>query len=149
MDKFTVFSPSFGDGEFIPDKFTCDGEDISPEIHWEGIPEGTKSLALICDDPDAPSGDFVHWVVFNISPDKDGLEENVELSNIANLGMTDFRRLGYGGPCPPTGSHHYHFKVYALDQVIDAEGTINKYQLLGKMEGHILAKGEIIGLYKR
>jgi Raf kinase inhibitor-like YbhB/YbcL family protein len=149
MDKLRVFSSSFKDGRLIPDKFTCDGEDISPEINWEGLPEGVKSFALICDDPDAPSGDFVHWVVFNIPADKDGLEENAKVSDIAKLGMTDFGRPGYGGPCPPSGSHHYHFKVYALDKVLDAEETVDKYQLLEKMEGHILAKGEIVGVYKR
>jgi len=149
MDNLKVSSPSFKDGEFIPKKFTCDGEDISPEIIWEGIPEGAKSFALICDDPDAPSGDFVHWVVFNIPSDKSVLEENAEVSDIADLGMTDFGRAGYGGPCPPSGIHHYHFKVYALREVLDVSGTIDKYQLLEKMEGHILAKGEIAGLYKR
>jgi len=149
MDKLKVFSPSFKDGGFIPEKFTCDGEDISPEINWELIPEGAKSIALICDDPDAPSGDFVHWVVFNISPGKKGLEENLELSGIANLGMTDFGYPEYGGPCPPSGIHHYHFKVYALDRIMDTEENIDKYQLLEKMEGHILAQGEIVGLYKR
>jgi Raf kinase inhibitor-like YbhB/YbcL family protein len=149
MNKLKVFSPSFRDGEFIPDKFTCDGENISPEIKWEGVPEDAESLILICDDPDAPGGDFVHWVVFNIPPDKMGLEENAKISGIADLGMTDFGRRGYGGPCPPSGIHHYHFKVYALDQVIDAEKTIDKYRLLEKMRGHILAQGEIVGLYKR
>ncbi len=149
MDNLKVSSPSFKDGEFIPKKFTCDGEDIPPEIIWEGIPEGTKSFALICDDPDAPSGDFVHWVVFNIPSDKSVLKENAEVSDIADLGMTDFGRTGYGGPCPPSGIHHYHFKVYALREVLDVSGTIDKYQLLEKMEGHILAKGEIAGLYKR
>ena len=149
MNKFKVFSPSFRDGEMIPDKFTCEGEDISPEIKWEEIPEGAKSLALICDDPDAPGGDFVHWIVFNIPVDKDGLEENAKVNDIADLGKTDSGRPGYGGPCPPSGIHHYHFKVYALDQVIDAGKTIDKYLLLEKMEGHILAQGEIVGLYKR
>ncbi len=149
MDNLKVFSSSFKDGKMIPDKFTCDGEDISPQISWEGLPEGVKSLALICDDPDAPSGDFVHWVVFNIPPELDGFEENAEMSEIADLGMTDYGRPGYGGPCPPSGFHHYHFKVYALDEMLKTEGTVDKYDLLDKMEGHILAKGEIVGLYKR
>jgi Raf kinase inhibitor-like YbhB/YbcL family protein len=149
MDKLRVFSSSFKDGEMIPGKFTCSGENISPEIRWEELPEGTESIALICDDPDAPGGDFVHWVVFNIPSDKDGFAENEKVGDLASLGMTDFGRPGYGGPCPPSGYHHYHFKVYALDQVLDTVGAIDKYRLLEKMEGHILAKGEIIGVYKR
>lgn len=149
MDSLKVTSPSFREGEMIPGKFTCDGENISPEIRWEGLPEGTKSLALICDDPDAPSGDFVHWVVFNIPAKIDGFDENAEISEIADLGMTDYGRKGYGGPCPPSGTHHYHFKVYALDEMIETEKDLDKYDLLDKMEGHVMAKGEIVGLYKR
>lgn len=149
MDILKVTSPSFKESEMIPSKFTCDGENISPEIRWEGLPEGTESLALICDDPDAPSGDFVHWVVFNIPAEIDSFDENAEISEIADLGMTDYGRKGYGGPCPPSGSHHYHFKVYALDEIIETEKSLDKYDLLDKMEGHVLAKGEIVGLYKR
>jgi Raf kinase inhibitor-like YbhB/YbcL family protein len=149
MGNLKVCSPSFNEGEMIPSKFTCDGQNISPPISWEGLPEGTKSLALICDDPDAPSGDFVHWVVFNIPADTDGFEENAKASGIADLGMTDYGRPGYRGPCPPSGSHHYHFKVYALDKTLEADPNIDKYGLLDKMEGHILAKGELVGLYKR
>ena len=148
MDSLEVFS-SFKDGEMIPDRFTCDGEGISPAISWGKLPAGVKSLALICDDPDASSGDFVHWVVYNIPTDIDGFKENAEISDIVDLGMTDFGRVGYGGPCPPSGIHHYHFKLYALDEMIETEGSIDKYKLLKKMEGHILAEGEIVGLYKR
>ncbi len=149
MSNLRVFSSSFENGGTIPAKFTCDGENISPDISWEGVPEGTESLVLICDDPDAPSGDFVHWVVFNIPADIDGFKENAEINDIADLGITDYGRPGYKGPCPPSGFHHYHFKVYALDEMLDAESNIDKYRLLEKMEGHILAKGELIGLYKR
>ncbi len=149
MDSLKVTSPSFREGEMIPGKFTCDGENISPEIRWEDFSEDTKSLALICDDPDAPSGDFVHWVVYNIPSKIDGFGENAEISEIADLGMTDYGRKGYGGPCPPYGTHHYHFKVYALDEMIETEKDLDKYDLLDKMEGHVLAKGEIVGLYKR
>jgi Raf kinase inhibitor-like YbhB/YbcL family protein len=149
MIELKVFSSSFENGGIIPAKFTCDGENISPDINWEGVPKGSKSLALICDDPDAPSGDFVHWVVFNIPADIDGFEENAEISNIADLGITDYGHPGYGGPCPPSGFHHYHFKVYALDEILSAESNIDKYELLKEMEGHILAKGELVGLYKR
>lgn len=149
MDSLKVASPSFKDGEMVPDKFTCDGENISPAISWVELPPGVKSLALICDDPDAPSGDFVHWVVYNIPADIDGFKENAEISDIADLGMTDFGRRGYGGPCPPSGVHHYHFKVYALNEMIKTEKALDKYDLLDRMEGYILAKGEIVGLYKR
>jgi len=148
MIELKVFSSSFENGGTIPAKFTCDGENISPDISWEGVPEGAKSLALICDDPDAPSGDFVHWVVFNIPVDMDGLSEGMEIDG-DKLGITDYGCPGYGSPCPPSGFHHYHFKVYALDDMLDAESNIDKYELLDKMEGHILAKGELIGLYKR
>ena len=149
MIELKVFSSSFENGGIIPAKFTCDGENISPDLNWEGVPKGSKSLALICDDPDAPSGDFVHWVVFNIPADIDSFEENAEISNIADLGITDYGHPGYGGPCPPSGFHHYHFKVYALDEILSAESNIDKYELLKEMEGHILAKGELVGLYKR
>jgi Raf kinase inhibitor-like YbhB/YbcL family protein len=149
MDSLKVTSPSFKEGEMIPGKFTCDGENISPEIQWEDFPDGTKSFALICDDPDAPSGDFVHWVVYNVPSKIDGFGENAEISEIADLGITDYGRKGYGGPCPPSGTHHYHFKVYALDKMIETEKDLDKYDLLDKMEGHVLAKGEIVGLYKR
>jgi Raf kinase inhibitor-like YbhB/YbcL family protein len=149
MVGLKVFSSSFEDGEIIPDKFTCDGENISPAISWVELPPEVKSLALICDDPDAPGGDFVHWVVYNIPTNINGFKENAEISEIANLGMTDYGRGGYGGPCPPSGVHHYHFKLYALDEMLETESGIDKYKLLEKMEGHILAKGEIVGLYKR
>jgi Raf kinase inhibitor-like YbhB/YbcL family protein len=149
MDNLKVFSPSFNEGGIIPSKFTCDGQNVSPPISWEGLPEGSKSLALICDDPDAPGGDFVHWVVFNIPAETSGFKENAAVGDIASLGITDFGRPGYGGPCPPSGFHHYHFKVYALDRMLEAERNIDKYDLLEKMEGHILAKGELVGLYKR
>jgi Raf kinase inhibitor-like YbhB/YbcL family protein len=149
MIELKVFSSSFEDGGVIPAKFTCDGENISPDISWEGVPEGTKSLALICDDPDAPSGDFVHWVVFNIPVDIHGFEEAAEVGNMTDLGITDYGRPGYGGPCPPSGTHHYHFKVYALDEMLKVDKNIDKYDLLDKMEGHMLAKGELVGLYRR
>jgi Raf kinase inhibitor-like YbhB/YbcL family protein len=149
MVDLNVFSPSFENGGLMPAKFTCDGENISPEINWGGIPPEVKSLSLICDDPDAPSGDFVHWVVFNIPAGINGFEENAAVREIADLGSTDFGRPGYGGPCPPSGTHHYHFKVYALDEMLETDRNIDKYDLLDKMEGHILAKGELIGLYKR
>lgn len=129
----------------IPEKFTCDGEDISPSLIIEDIPEGTKRLALIVDDPDAPAGTWVHWIVFNIH-----VTEIIEESEVPGTqGLNDFRKLDYGGPCPSSGTHRYFFKLYALDTKLDlAEGCRNK-DLLKAMEGHILAETELIGLYQR
>jgi len=146
-------SPAFKEGEMIPKKYTCDGEDISPPLFWEGIPEEAKSLALICDDPDAPMGTWVHWVIFNIPSAEKGLPENVPprkiLKNGAVQGKTDFGRVGYGGPCPPGGIHRYFFKIYALDERISLEPGATKKKLLKAMEGHILAEGKLMGKYGR
>ncbi len=154
MDNLIILSSSFENEGSIPGRYTCEGEDISPEIRWQDIPGGVKSLALICDDPDAPGGDFVHWVVFNIPPESNGLPEAVTVSDIQNIGaisgVTHYGRSGYGGPCPPRGStHHYHFKLYGLDIILEEEENMTKYNLLKKMEGHIIAKGEIVGLFER
>jgi len=146
-------SPAFKEGEMIPKKYTCDGEDISPPLFWEGIPEEAKSLALICDDPDAPMGTWVHWVIFNIPSAEKGLPENVPprkiLKNGAVQGKTDFGRVGYGGPCPSGGIHRYFFKIYALDERISLEPGATKKKLLKAMEGHILAEGKLMGKYGR
>jgi Raf kinase inhibitor-like YbhB/YbcL family protein len=151
--EITITSSAFQDGGMIPSKYTCDGQDISPPLTWEGVPAGTKSLALISDDPDAPMGTWVHWVMYNIPPDIGELPENVPmdevLSNGAKQGLTDFRRVGYGGPCPPSGTHRYFFKIYALDIVTDLDAGATKKQLLAAMKGHILAEGQLIGKYKR
>jgi len=137
----------------IPPKYTCDGADISPPLQWEAVPEGTGSIALICDDPDAPMGTWVHWVLFNLPADTRELAENVPpdetLPNGARQGITDFRRIGYGGPCPPSGTHRYFFKIYALDTELDLAPGAGKPDLLSAMEGHILGQGELIGKYKR
>ena len=130
---------------YIPKKFTCDGEDISPSLMIEDIPEGTKRLALIVDDPDAPMGTWVHWVVFNIHVN-DVIEEG-EVPGIQ--GINDFRKLHYGGPCPPSGTHRYFFKLHALDKKLDLEEGCHKKDLLKAMENHILAETELIGLYQR
>lgn len=154
MAELKISSSAFENNDTIPKKYTCDGEDISPPITWGGVTGEIKSLVLICDDPDAPMGTWVHWVVYNIPPQTEGFSEGVEsidtLDSGAIQGMTDFGRVGYGGPCPPSGPvHHYHFKLYGLDKMLEAEEKINKEQLLKKMEGHIVAKGELIGLCKR
>ncbi|MCF6154904.1 MAG: YbhB/YbcL family Raf kinase inhibitor-like protein [Candidatus Brocadia sp.] len=146
-------STAFGEGGMIPKKYTCDGLDISPPLSWTSVPEGTKSLALICDDPDAPMGTWVHWVLFNLPADVQELPENIPpqkiLANGARQGITDFRKIGYGGPCPPGGTHRYYFKLYALDTEINLEAGSTKKQLLEAMEGHILAEGQLMGKYKR
>ncbi len=146
-------STAFEEGAMIPKLYTCDGKDISPPLSWSGVPAGAKSIALIMDDPDAPRGTWVHWVLFNIPPDTKSLAENVprtaSLANGAKHGKNSWPKLGYGGPCPPGGIHRYYFKVYALDTVLSLESGITKAQLLKAMEGHILAEGQLMGRYTR
>jgi len=147
-------SSAFAEGKPIPAKYTCDGGDVSPPLKWSAVPDGTKSLALISDDPDAPVGTWVHWVVYNIPPDTTELAEGVPksevLTNGATQGMTDFKRIGYGGPCPPRGGpHRYFFKLYALDTALNLKPGAAKQELLRAMEGHILAEGRLMGTYQR
>ncbi len=147
-------SPAFAERSAIPVKYTCDGEDLSPPLQWRNVPQGTKSLALIGDDPDAPGRTFVHWVVYNIPPTAEGLPEGVPaaeaLSDGARQGTNDFRRIGYGGPCPPAGkSHRYVFKLYALDVELSLPPGATAQDLVKAMEGHILAEGRLIGMYQR
>ena len=148
-----ITSSAFAEGGLIPAKYTCDGADVSPPLQWEAVPEGTQSIALICDDPDAPMGTFVHWVLFNLPADSTELTEDVPadatLPSGAQQGTSDFGRTGYGGPCPPSGTHRYFFKIYALDTKLDLTGRVDKAKLLSAMEGHILGEGELIGKYKR
>ena len=148
-----VSSEAFEEGGMIPAKYTCDEDDISPPLAWDSVPEGTKTLALICDDPDAPMGTWVHWVLFNLPVDISELPGNVpperELESGAKQGTNDFGRIGYGGPCPPGGTHRYYFKLYALDAELDLEAGARKPKLLEAMEGHILAKGQLMGRYSR
>ena len=138
-------SSEFGNNGFIPQKFTCEGEDINPPLVIESIPAMAERLALIIDDPDAPVGTFVHWVVYDI-PVVSRIEEN---SIPGMQGINDFRRKNYGGPCPPAGTHRYFFKVYALDERLGLAEGIDKADLEKAMEGHILAKTELIGLYRK
>ncbi len=138
-------SLEFENNGFIPQEFTCEGKDINPGLIIEEIPEGTKRLALIMDDPDAPMGTWVHWVVFNIHV-TDVIEENTVPGT---QGINDFRKLEYGGPCPPSGTHRYFFKLYAIDEKLHIEEGCKKKELEEAMEGHILAKAELIGLYER
>lgn len=148
-----IKSPAFVPGGKIPGKYTCDGMDISPPLAWTSGPGGTKTFALICDDPDAPMGTWVHWVLFNLPADIIELRENVlperGLESGAKQGMNGFRKIGYGGPCPPGGTHRYFFKLYALDTEINLEAGATKSELLKAMEGHILAEGQLMGRYER
>ena len=146
-------SKAFDEGGMIPAKYTCDAENVSPPLSWSSLPDGTKSLALICDDPDAPVGTWVHWVVFNLPPDSDGLPEHVppqkKLSDGALQGLNDFRKIGYGGPCPPGGTHRYFFKLYALDMVLDLQAGSTKAALERAMQGQVLAEARLMGTYRR
>jgi Raf kinase inhibitor-like YbhB/YbcL family protein len=154
VEAISITSTSFVNGGSIPARFTCDGENLSPELSWSQPPAGTEGFALISDDPDAPGGIWVHWVLFNIPKDSRGLDEGVSkkevLADGSVQGMTDFRRTGYGGPCPPPGRpHRYYFKIYALDAKLNLTASANKEDVEAAMEGHILANGELIGLYRR
>jgi hypothetical protein len=146
-------SPAFEPNQLIPSQYTCDGEDLSPPLNWDEPPAGTKSLALICDDPDAPRKTWVHWVVYNLPPTTRSLAENISTSerNLAGgfQGLNDFKKLQYGGPCPPGGTHRYFFKLYALDTMLNLESGATKAQVEAAMAGHILAQTELIGRYSR
>ncbi|MGZ4097387.1 MAG: YbhB/YbcL family Raf kinase inhibitor-like protein [Bacteroidia bacterium] len=141
----TVKSPAFANNDPIPSKYTCDGSNINPEINIKDIPGEAKSLALIVDDPDAPKGTFDHWVMWNI-PVKDKIEEN---SSPGAQGKNGKNENNYTGPCPPSGMHHYHFRVYALDIKLDLPVSTDKKTLLKVMDGHIVATGELVGTYKK
>ena len=148
-----VVSTAFQDGGLIPAKYTCDGENISPPLEFTAVPQAAKSLALICDDPDAPGKTWVHWVVYDLPPTTmqlpEGQPHNDRLSIGGTRGKNDFGKIGYGGPCPPSGTHRYFFKLYALDRETSLAPGASKDQLLAAMEGHILEQGELMGRYKR
>jgi Raf kinase inhibitor-like YbhB/YbcL family protein len=149
-----VSSTAFSANERIPVKYTCEGQDVSPQLNWSGAPATTKSFALIVDDPDAPAGTWVHWVLYNLPPDTKELPEGVEkqekLDNGAVQGRNDFRKTGYGGPCPPAGKpHHYFFKLYALDTRLDLKPSASKQDIERAMQGHIVAQGQLIGTFGR
>ena len=146
-------SSAFSQGDPIPTKYTCDGDDVSPPLAWGDPPEGTASFALINDDPDAPVGTWVHWVLYNLPADARSLPEAVpadsELPDGSRHGQNSWRRPGYGGPCPPGGTHRYFFKLYALDTALDLPSDANKEEVLKAMEGHILGQTELMGVYTR
>ena len=147
--KMKISSPNFSNNEFIPFEFTCEGKDVNPELYIEDVPKEAKSLVLIVDDPDAPMGTWTHWTLWNISPDTKVIKSG-EMPVGAVEGQTDFGRPGWGGPCPPKGNpHRYFFKLFALDTLLDLEYGASRKDLEKAMEGHILDKTELIGLYQR
>jgi Raf kinase inhibitor-like YbhB/YbcL family protein len=148
MEPLKLSSTAFQHNGLIPSKYTCDGADINPPLMMENAPQSTKSLALIVDDPDAPAGTWVHWVMWNISPSTNDIKENT-IPQGAEQGTNDFRKRSYGGPCPPSGTHRYFFKLYALDTILSLAPNTTKASLEKAMKGHIAAQGELIGLYKR
>lgn len=143
-----ITNPAFQEEGNIPSKFTCDGSDANPTLRFEGAPAEAKSLALIVDDPDAPSGLFTHWLVWNIDPKTTAIDENSAPPN-AIQGKNDFGKSGYGGPCPPSGTHRYFFKVFALDRKLELPAGSKRAQLDAQMRGHIIAQGELMGRYSR
>jgi Raf kinase inhibitor-like YbhB/YbcL family protein len=148
-----VTSSAWQEGETIPKRYTCDGENISPPLDFASIPEETQSIALISDDPDAPAKVWVHWVIYNLPKDTSHLQENIppqeRLPNGALQGKNDSRTIGYTGPCPPGGIHRYYFKVYALNKMLDLRPSATKQELLDAMQGHILGQGTLMGRYSR
>lgn len=153
LPAMIITSAAFADSALIPMVYTCDSIDISPPLHWEGIPDSAQSLALIVDDPDAPGQTWVHWVMFDMPPDTHGVDAHVPtdtvLANGAIQGISDFKRIGYGGPCPPGGTHRYVFKLYALDTKLGRGAGETKAELLHAMKGHIMARGKLVGRYTR
>lgn len=149
MDMQIIISSSiFSEGGDIPLEYTCDGDDLSPPLAWSGVPVEAQSLVLIVDDPDAPIGTFVHWVLYDLPSDTKSLPEGVE--GVGTEGLNDFRDLGYKGPCPPKGpAHRYFFKIYALDEPINLKPGATKSEVEEAMQGHILAEGQLIGKYRR
>jgi len=147
IQEFKIESTAFENGGFIPAKYTAGGENISPPLKISGTPQGTKSFVLIVDDPDAPFGTWVHWVVFNIPPDVNFIPEGIQPQG--KPGINDFKTLKYGGPAPPSGTHRYFFKLYAIDKVLDIPKGASKKEVEKAMEGHILAKAVLMGRYSR
>lgn len=143
-----ITSAAFQDNGNIPTKFTCDGADVNPALHLEITPVEAKSLVLIVDDPDAPSGLFTHWIVWNIDPKTSGVAESAAPRSGVQ-GTNDFGKSGYGGPCPPSGTHRYYFKIFALDRTLDLKSNAKRAELDAAMRGHVIAQGELMGRYSR
>ncbi|CAN5158630.1 YbhB/YbcL family Raf kinase inhibitor-like protein [soil metagenome] len=153
--SFKIISPDFTHNNVIPKEFTCEGANKAPRLHWNGMPVNTKSLVLICDDPDAPAGTWVHWVVYNIPVSKTDLsyitDRSEKLADGTLQGLNSWPHVGYDGPCPPKGHgvHHYHFKLYALDSLLSLKSKSTKQEVEAAMKNHVLAQTELVGLYER
>lgn len=146
-------SPAFKEGESIPSRHTCEGYNISPPLEWNNLPDDTMSMAIICEDPDAPSGLWTHWIIFNLPKDTSGLKEKImpreEVDDMIKQGLNSWGTVGYRGPCPPQGTHRYFFRIYALDKILDLPSSCTRDDLLKKMENHILDQGVLMGTYTR
>jgi Raf kinase inhibitor-like YbhB/YbcL family protein len=153
VQVFMLMSSAFPDSGFVPALYTCDGEDISPPMEWRGIPAGTASLVLVCDDPDAPGGSWIHWILYNIPATTDSLPEGLptdsKLPDGSCQGFNSWGRSGYGGPCPPSGTHRYVFTLYALDTTLDLPSRVRIDGVRSAMEGHIAASTQLTGTYSR
>lgn len=150
---FQLTSSAFAHGQPIPAQYTCRGKDVSPPLNWSDPPAGTQSFALICDDPDAPAGDWVHWLIYNLPATARSLPEGVptsgQLADGSRQGLNGWRQTGYRGPCPPSGTHRYFFKLYALDTILDLPPGATKQQLLEAMKGHVLVQAELMGTFRK
>jgi hypothetical protein len=152
INIMNITSTSFKPSDYIPKEHTCDGINISPELTWLNCPINTKTFAIICDDPDAPAGDWVHWIIYNIPKNINNLPPHLNRdikSKYGDQGINDFKKIGYDGPCPPNGTHRYFFKIYALDTTIPFDKNMTKSKLLKNMEGHIIATASLMGKYSR
>lgn len=151
--ELKLTSTAFKEGQAIPRQYTCDGVNVSPPLEWSGAPKSAKTIAIIADDPDAPAGTWVHWVLYNLPADNIGLVENLpateDLKAGGFQGKNDFGKIGYGGPCPPSGTHRYFLKIYALDGELPLKAGATKADLEKAMEGHVLLQGQLMGTYRR
>jgi len=151
--EMKLTSTAFKEGEAIPRGYTCDGANVSPPLEWTGVPKTAKTIAIIADDPDAPAGTWVHWVLYNLAAEGLGLIENTPqiemLKGSGVQGKNDFGKIGYGGPCPPSGTHRYFFKFYALDSELTLKPGATRAEVEQAMEGHILARAQLMGTYRR
>jgi hypothetical protein len=151
--EIKLTSTAFKEGQAIPRTYTCDGVNISPPLEWSGVPKTAKTIAIIADDPDAPAGTWVHWVLYNLPAENIGFVENLPATEklVAGgfQGKNDFDKIGYGGPCPPSGTHRYFFKIYALDSELPLKAGATKAETLKAMEGHVVAQGQLMGTYQR
>lgn len=149
-----ISTKAFEYGKTIPAKYTCEGENVSPELHWNEVPNATVTLAMICEDPDAPGGTFTHWIIYNLSPNSSGLEQGVplqkNLDNGAIQGSNDMNKYGYGGPCPPRGKpHRYYFKLFALNKQLAPESANTREEFFKAIDGKVIEEAEYMGVYKR